>query len=302
MQTNNRNLQLKHLFDTHRCIAAPAAFDALSAKLVEEAGFPVVYVGSYGTAASAHGLADVGLLSLDELARHARAIARVVKVPVIADAEGGAEDPANVWRTVQEFEEAGVSAIHIEDHAGGKHTDLPQQLIPLEKMLAKLRAALEARRDPNFQIIARTDAIWATKNVEEAWRRARAFAEAGVDMIFPCGADIETARAMREDLGTKVVVIETSTGPAHAASGAANLVINYGFCLYAATKGIVSALREYKKANCAADALPFLEDEHAFEERFGYRDFSEHSRRLRGGARDGAERATGCRTAAAPAE
>jgi 2-methylisocitrate lyase-like PEP mutase family enzyme len=283
MLNNPRNAHLKHLLNTTRTLAAPAAFDALSAKLVEEAGFPIVYIGSYGTAASAHGLADVGALSIQELVMHARAVARAVKVPVIADAEGGAEDPANVWRTVQDFEDAGVSAIHIEDHAGGKHTNLPQQLIPLDKMLAKLRAALDARRDPHFQIIARTDAIWATKNVEEARRRARAFAEAGVDMVFPCGADVPTANQIREELGAKVAVIETPTGPAHAASGSANLVINYGFCLYAATKGIVSALREYKKAYRAADALPLLEDEHAFEARFGYEEFSERSKRLRGG-------------------
>ncbi len=283
MTANPRSVRLKQLLDSHPTIAAPAAFDALSAKLVEEAGFPVVYIGSYGTAASAHGLADVGLLSLDELARHARAVVRAVEVPVIADAEGGAAEPANMWRAVHEFEDAGVSAIHIEDHAGGKHTDLPQQLIPLDEMLARLRAALAARRDPNFQIIARTDAIWATRDIDEAHRRAKAFAEAGADMVFPCGADIATARAIREQTGRRVVVIETPTGPAHAASGSAALVINYGFCLYAATKGMADALRAYARSNRCADAAHLLEDEHAFESRFGYREFAQRSRDARGG-------------------
>jgi methylisocitrate lyase len=284
MNSNNRNAVLKKLFNENRTIVAPAAFDALSAKLVEEAGFDIVYIGSYGTAASAFGLADVGLLSLDELARHAKAVVRSVKVPVIADAEVGADEPANMWRAVQEFEEAGVSAIHIEDHAGGKHTDLPQQLIPLDKMLAKLRAAMAARKDPNFQIIARTDAIWATKDVEEARRRVRAFADIGVDMIFPCGADLETTAAIRSEIGKKVAVIETPTGPGFAAANGADLVIHYGFCLYAATKGMVTALKQYKNGFRSAEVLPLLEDEHAFEDRFGYKEFSERARLARDSA------------------
>lgn len=284
MNSNNRNAVLKKLFNENKTIVAPAAFDALSAKLVEEAGFDVVYIGSYGTAASAFGLADVGLLSLDELARHAKAVVRSVKVPVIADAEGGTDEPANMWRAVQEFEEAGVSAIHIEDHAGGKHTDLPQQLIPLDKMLAKLRAAMAARKDPNFQIIARTDAIWATKDVEEARRRVRAFADIGVDMIFPCGADLKTTAAIRSEIGKKVAVIETPTGPGFAATNGADLVIHYGFCLYAATKGMVTALKQYKNGFRSAEVLPLLEDEHAFEDRFGYKEFSERARLARDSA------------------
>lgn len=281
MKTNERNLRLKALLNQNRTIAAPAAFDALSAKLVEEADFDVVYIGSYGTAASAFGLADVGMLSLDELARHARAIVKSVKVPVIADAEGGPDDAANMWRTVQEFEDAGVSAIHIEDHAGGKHTDLPQHLIPLEKMLAKLRAAMAARTDPDFQIIARTDAIWAMKDVEEARRRVRAFADIGVDMVFPCGADLATAAALRSEIGKKVVVIETPTGPGFAEAQGADLVIHYGFCLYAAAKGMAEALKHYKNGFHPAKVLPFLEDEHVFESRFDYKGFSERARLAR---------------------
>ena len=277
MQSNNRNAVLKTLFSQNRCIAAPAAFDALSAKLIQETGYDVVYIGSYGTAASAFGLADVGLLSIDELARHARAIVNAVDVPVIADAEGGAAEPANVWRTVRQFEDAGVSAIHIEDHAGGKHTSLPQRLIPLDLMLAKLRAALAARRDPDFQIIARTDAIWAMGDKEEARRRVQAFAELGVDMIFPCGADLETAAELRALTGKKVTVIETPTGPGFAAAGGADLVIHYGFCLYAASRGMIDALRRYRDGFRGADVLPLLEDEHEFEKRFGYDAFAQRT-------------------------
>jgi len=277
MKNNNRNTTLKALLDGNRCIVAPAAFDALSAKLVQETLYDVVYIGSYGTAASSFGLPDVGLLSIDELARHARGIVNSVDVPVIADAEGGATEAANIWRTVREFEDAGVSAIHIEDHAGGKHTKMPQTLIPLESMLAKLRAALAARRDPDFQIIARTDAIWAMNDKQEAFRRAQAFADIGVDMIFPCGADLQTAGELRASTGKKVAVIETPTGPEFAAANGADLVIHYGFCLYAASKGMIEALRRYRNGYRSTEVLPLLEDEHEFEKRFGYEEFEKRT-------------------------
>lgn len=277
MKNGNRNATLKALLNDNRCIVAPAAFDALSAKLVQETNYPVVYIGSYGTAASGFGLPDVGLLSIEELVRHARAVVNAVDVPVIADAEGGATEAANVWRTVKEFEDAGVSAIHIEDHAGRKHTSLPQQLIPLETMLGKLRAALAARSKPNFQIIARTDAIWAMNDKGEAYRRVQAFAELGVDMIFPCGADLQMAAEMRARTGKKVAVIETPTGPEFAASSGADLVIHYGFCLYAASKGMLNALRRYRDGFNNTEIKSLLEDESDFEKRFGYKEFSERA-------------------------
>lgn len=267
------------MFSENRTIVAPGAYDALSAMLVEEAGFDIVYIGSYGTAASGYGLPDVGLLSLDELVRHAKAVVGAVKVPVIADAEGGFHDPANIWRTVHAFEDAGVSSIHIEDHAGGKHTDLPQQLIPLDLMLAKLHAALDARRDPNFQIIARTDAIWATRNVEEAVRRVCAFSDLGVDMVFPTGADPQTVQVIRKQQSKKIVLIETPEGPSLAASGTGDLVLHYGFCLYAASKGIAEALRRFRKGFRPEDVDDLLENPGTFESRFGYESFSNRSRK-----------------------
>jgi 2-methylisocitrate lyase-like PEP mutase family enzyme len=279
MKNQNRNAALKAIFNENRTVVAPGTYDALSAKLVEEAGFDVAYIGSYGTSASGYGFPDVGLLSLDELVRHAKTVVDAVNVPVIADAEGGFHDPANIWRTVRAFEDAGVSAIHIEDHAGGKHTDLPQHLIPLDQMLAKLRAALDARRDPNFQIIARTDAIWATHDVEEAVRRVRAFADIGVDMVFPTAADPETVAAIRKQQSTKVVVIETPDGPSFAGTGTGDLVIHYGFCLYAATKGMAEALRRFKNGFRPDDVSALLEDVGTFESRFGYASFSDRARK-----------------------
>src|ERR1041384_878140 len=117
---------LRELLSIGRTIIAPGASDALSAKLIEAHGFDCVYIGSYATAASRFGIPDTGLLSLEALVEQAHTIAQAVKLPVIADAEGGFHNAGEIWRTVQAFERAGAAAIHIEDHTGaGKHSSAP---------------------------------------------------------------------------------------------------------------------------------------------------------------------------------
>lgn len=266
-----------------RSLMLPGAYDALSAMLVEESGFAAVYIGSYGTAASGHGLPDAGALTLDELARHARAVAGAVSVPVIADAEGGFFDAANIWRTVRAFEEAGVCAVHIEDHAGGKHTDLPQTLIPLDAMLGRLKAAMDARANPDFAIIARTDAIWALGDEAEALARIRAFAEIGVEYVFPTGATPAVLRRFREAVPVRYVVVNMPEvrDPAEW-DGAADIVIDYGYCLRAASKAISRALALMRGGRSADETDPLLEAQEAFEQRFGYDRFSERARKYAG--------------------
>ena len=166
-------------------ILAPGAYDALSARMIEQAGFPAVYMTGFGTSASLLGRPDVGLLTMSQMVDNARRIAQAVDVPVIADADTGYGNPLNVIRTVQEYELAGVSAIHIEDqvtpkkcgHMGNK------QVIPAAEMAEKIRAAVEARRSSDFLIIARTDAR-AAEGLDSALRRARAYQEAGADILF----------------------------------------------------------------------------------------------------------------------
>jgi methylisocitrate lyase len=258
-----------------QALVLPGAYDPLSAKLVEEAGFPAVYVGSYAAAAAGYGLPDVGALTLDEIARHTKAVADAVSVPVVADAEGGFFEPGNIWRTIDAFERAGVAAIHIEDHAGGKHTTLPQRLIPLEAMTQKLRAALDARCYSDLAIVARTDAIWATKNLDEAIVRLKAFEKVGVDYLFPTGATPEMLREIRKHVRTKIVTINLSGVPDPADwDGAADLVIDYGFCLRAATKALKTSLALAKQRKPEAFGPALLESEAEFEARLGYADFT----------------------------
>ena len=138
-------------------LVVPGASDALSARLIEAHGYECVYVGSYATAASRFAVPDTGLLSLEELAAHARTIAGAVRIPVIADAEGF--DSA-----VPAFEAAGVAAIHIEDHTGaGKHTKERQTLYSASVAAERIRAAVAARRNPDFLIVARSDAFWTRR-------------------------------------------------------------------------------------------------------------------------------------------
>lgn len=177
--------RLAEMIRGRQAILAPGAYDALTARLIERAGFPAVYMTGFGTSASLLGRPDVGLLTMSQMVDNARRIVQAVDVPVIADADTGYGNPLNVIRTVQEYELAGVSAIHIEDQVTPKkcgHME-NKQVIPTAEMAEKIRAAVEARSSGDFLIIARTDAR-AVEGLDNALRRAGAYREAGADILF----------------------------------------------------------------------------------------------------------------------
>jgi len=184
---NEPRSRLRYLLATPQMIVAPFVFDCLQAKLAAAAGFDAIYMTGFGTAA-ARGYPDLGLLTMSEMVANARAIANSVNVPVICDADTGYGNPLNVWRTVREYEDAGASALHIEDQVFPKRCGFlaGKQVIPMESMLPKVRAACDARRDPNLVIIARTDAL-AVNGWADVERRARAYRAAGADLIFVDG-------------------------------------------------------------------------------------------------------------------
>ncbi len=177
--------RLRRLLAGDEPVLAPGAYDALSARLVEQAGFPAVYMTGFGTAASHLGRPDVGLLSMSEMVDQARRIAAAVDLPVIADADTGYGNPVNVVRTVHEYERSGVAALHIEDQEAPKkcgHME-GKRLVPAADMVAKIEAAVEARSDPDFVLIARTDAR-AVEGLSSALERARRYRDAGADVLF----------------------------------------------------------------------------------------------------------------------
>jgi 2-methylisocitrate lyase-like PEP mutase family enzyme len=174
-------------------VIAPGAYDGLTAKLVAQAGFPAVYMTGAGTSVS-HGYPDFGLLTMSEMVENVARIVRAVDVPVVADADTGYGNELNVFRTVREYEDRGVAAIHIEDQVSPKrcgHLD-DKEIVPREDYLAKVRAAVAAKRDRDFMIIARTDAR-AVAGLDEALARANAALQAGADMAF-----VEAPQTMEE--------------------------------------------------------------------------------------------------------
>jgi 2,3-dimethylmalate lyase len=176
---------LRELFATGEMVLAPGCYDALGARLVEEAGFPAAYMTGFGSAASHLGRPDIGLMALPEMVDNARRIASAVDIPVIADADTGFGNSINVIRTVREYEAAGVAAIHIEDQVMPKkcgHME-GKEVVPAREMAAKVTAAVAARKSPEFLIIARTDAI-AVEGLDSALARGRVYVEAGADALF----------------------------------------------------------------------------------------------------------------------
>ncbi len=165
-------------------IIAPGAYDAIGARLIEQAGFVACYMTGAGTAA-ARGFPDFGLLTMGEMAENAGIMARSISIPLIADADTGYGNELNVTRTVREYEARGVAAIHLEDQVAPKrcgHLD-GKEVVPLDEFVSKIRAAVEARSSTDFLIIARTDAR-AVYGLDEAIARANAALAAGADMAF----------------------------------------------------------------------------------------------------------------------
>jgi 2-methylisocitrate lyase-like PEP mutase family enzyme len=256
--------RLRALLESGQLIVAPGAFDPLAARLVEEAGFPAVYMTGFGTSAALLGRPDVGLLTMTEMAGNAARIAACVDIPVIADADTGYGNPINVIRTVGAFEAAGVAGIHIEDQVAPKkcgHMD-GKLVIPAHEMAAKVRAAAEARTSPDFVIIARTDAR-AVEGFEAALARARLYLEAGADVLFIealTSAD-EAARAARAFPGVPLLFNWAEGGKTPPVSLARLRELGYRIVIFpistllAATAAMRGILQEIARSGTPAAAL-----------------------------------------------
>ena len=180
-------------------IVAPGIYDAYGARFVEQAGFEAVYMTGNGVSASLLGRPDVGLIDLTLFAAHAHRAAAVVDIPLVCDADTGYGNAVNVRRTVEEFEAAGVAAIHLEDQVAPKrcgHLPGSRPVVTLAEHAGKIEAAMAARRDPDFIIIARTDAA-AGLGLEEAIRRGQAYHKAGADVVF---VELKSSPSILEDL------------------------------------------------------------------------------------------------------
>ncbi|WP_191243200.1 isocitrate lyase/PEP mutase family protein [Amycolatopsis deserti] len=260
--------RLRELLAAPGPLVAPGAYDALTARLIEQAGFDVVYMTGFGTTASLIGRPDVGLLTGTEMVDNARRIVAAVDVPVIADADTGYGNALNVVRTVQAYEQAGVAGIHLEDQVSPKKCGhlSGKAVIPREEMVGKLRAAVAARRDPDFVLIARTDAA-AVHGLADAIDRARAYAEAGADLLFVEAptSEADLATVARELSGVAPLVFNWAEGGRTPPLSLQRIrELGFSLVLYpigtllAATAGVRALLDTVRRDGTPAAALPGL--------------------------------------------
>ena len=252
----------RSLMGSNKIIVAPGAYDGVTARLIEHAGFPAVYMTGAGTAATL-GYPDLGLVTMTEMVANAATLARSVNIPVIADADTGYGNELNVTRAVREYESRGVAGIHIEDQVAPKrcgHLD-GKAIIPADEFVAKIRAAVAARRDPDFVIIARTDAR-AVAGFDEAISRANAAMAAGADMAFVEAVQtIEELKAVPKKVKGPCLLNVVRGGKTPDVDFAAAQEMGYklailpSLLIVAATEAYLSILRTVKETNAPPSSV-----------------------------------------------
>jgi methylisocitrate lyase len=277
---------------SERLLVMPGAFDALSAIQIQRAGFQAAYISGAGVAA-VHGLPDIGLLSMTEVQSAADTIVNAVDIPVLADADTGYGPPLNVMRTVRAFERAGVAGIQLEDQDNPKRCGhLPgKKLVRDEEMAQKIAAAVEARHDSEFVIVARTDAR-AVEGLEAAARRARMYVEAGADAIFPEALEsAEEFRAfaqMLSKVGAKVPLVANMTefGRTPYLTAAEFEKLGYRIVLFpvtllrVATKAMASMLEDLKALGTQQGSLSKMHTRQELYELLRYDDYEQQDGKL----------------------
>jgi 2-methylisocitrate lyase-like PEP mutase family enzyme len=265
--------QLRQLLKSGKTLFVPGCYNALSARIVAEVGFPALYMTGYGTSLSLLGLPDAGLATMTEMHLNARYIANAVTVPVIADADNGYGNAINVMRTVREYIGTGVAGIHIEDQAIPKRCGhvAGRRVIPIEEAVGKYRAADAVRRelDPDFVLIARTDARGASGgSLDDAIRRANAYLEAGADLAFVEGpTSVEEVRRICREVKGPVFYNQTGVSPRFTLAEMQELGIAVTILPGATFRATIEAV--YNLAVALRDEGPLA------EERFA-REFAKH--------------------------
>jgi 2,3-dimethylmalate lyase len=254
---------LRRLLQGPEILLAPGAVDGVNARLVAEQGFKAVYMTGAGTTATRLGMPDVGLLTMTEMVDNAQRVAEASGLPVIADADTGYGGVVNVRRTVRAYERAGVAAIHLEDQGWPKRCGhlSGKTIVPVEEMVAKIRAAVDARDDPDFHIIARTDAV-AVEGYDAAIERARRYEEAGADVIFmEALSKMEQIREVPRIFRVPTLYNMSASGKTPFLSAAEMQELGYRVCIYpnvlilAAIPAVRRALATLKETGAVAGLM-----------------------------------------------
>jgi methylisocitrate lyase len=269
-------------------VVMPGVFSAITAKLAERAEFEALYLSGAGVTNSLTGFPDIALLTLTEMAQQARYVTRATNLPVIADADTGYGEILNVARAVEEFEHSGLAGIHLEDQVAPKrcgHLD-GKQVILAEEMAKKIRAAVRARRDPDFYLIARTDSR-SILGLDDAIDRAKRYMDAGADAIFPeslQGAD-EFAR-FAERVRAPLLANMTEFGKTPLISVSDFQSMGYAMVIFPMTafrvmmKSGETAYAELKQAGTQAALINRMQTRAELYDLIGYADFERFDREI----------------------
>lgn len=256
--------QLKQLVEARRGLLVPGAFNALSAKVIEDLGFQAIYVTGAGVTNMWFGMPDQGFMGLAEIADHTARIRDAVSVPLLVDADTGFGNALNVYHTVRTLERAGADCIQLEDQVAPKRCGhfSGKEVISTEEAVSKIKAAVDARRDPDLLIMARTDAA-ATHGFEAAVERAQRFAEAGADILFvEAVTQADEVRALPQRLAKPQLMNMVIGGRTPIFNAEQLSELGYGIVLYAnaALQGAVAGMQK---------ALTVLRDQKEVQESSG---------------------------------
>ncbi len=246
-----KTTQLRQLLSKKEIFVAPGAHDVLTAKIIEKVGFKAVYFTGYGQAASHLGTADIGLLTMTEMVARVRNFAAALDVPVIADGDTGFGNALNVMRTVREYEAAGAAAIQLEDQVAPKRCGhmTGRQVIAVEEMAGKIRAAVAARQDAEFVIIARTDAR-TPHGIEEAIKRGKAYEAAGADVLFiESPESVEEMRLITSSFQIPVLANMVEGGRTPLLTAQELEEIGYNFVIFPTASTYITAQAVFKVMN-----------------------------------------------------
>ena len=267
MDLYEKRVRLRELLAAPECVPLMGAYDLLSAKIVERTGFPVLYTGSLVTGASGFGLPDVGLVQLH-----------------VCDADTGWYHAANIWRTVHEFEAAGVSGIHIEDQVFGKHTTHSAVLLDKDVMCTRIRACCDARRDKNMMIIARTDALYLNDDEADAIERANAYLQAGADAAFIVfKGSVKSLRSFRQKINGPLIItsVDFQDSIADETAAGANMSVYWPLTIFAAFKAVKHVCEAFWKDRDATKLKEYCFDEGALNTLMPYDRFYDNVKKYK---------------------
>ncbi|WP_158890674.1 carboxyvinyl-carboxyphosphonate phosphorylmutase [Amycolatopsis anabasis] len=278
----SRARRFKELLNAPEILVVPSAYDALSARVIDQAGFEAIHMTGSGSSASILGFPDLGFTQIPEMAEHAKNIVLCTNLPVICDADAGYGNAMNTWRTMREFERAGIVGFHLEDQVNPKrcgHLE-GKRLISVEEMTGKIEACVDAREDPDFTLIARTDAREAL-GMDEAIRRAKIYLSAGADCIFlEAPLSVDELKRVRDEIDAPLLANMVEGGKTPWLTSSELEAIGYNVVIYplsgwmAAASVLRQVMRELKETGTTQNYWKRMGLQMTFEELFEVFDYS----------------------------